>query len=85
MAVLYVSKMRIATRMQSHALRAEAMESLFCDLQDVSILIGLGLNALFSLVVGRPRLRPHPRPLLHQGRPRKPLRRLRTRQKASPP
>ena len=47
MAVLYVAKMRIATRMQSHALRAEAMESLFCDLQDVSILIGLGLNALF--------------------------------------
>ena len=48
MAVLYVAKMRIATRMQSQALRAEAMESLFCDLQDLSILIGLGLNALFS-------------------------------------
>ena len=48
MAILYIAKMRIATRMQSHALRAEAMESLFCDLQDVSILIGLGLNALFS-------------------------------------
>ncbi len=48
MAILYIAKMRVATRMQSHALRAEAMESLFCDLQDVSILIGLGLNALFS-------------------------------------
>ena len=40
--------MRIATRMQSRALRAEAMESLFCDLQDLTILVGLGLNTLFS-------------------------------------
>ena len=32
MAVLYVGKMRIAVRMQSRSLRAEAMESLFCDL-----------------------------------------------------
>ena len=48
MAVLYVGKMRIATRMQSRSLRAEAMESLFCDLQDLTILVGLGLNALFS-------------------------------------
>ena len=48
MAALYVGKMRIATRMQSRSLRAEAMESLFCDLQDLSILVGLGLNSLFS-------------------------------------
>ena len=48
MAVLYVGKMRIATRMQSKALRAEAMESLFCDLQDLTILVGLGLNSLLS-------------------------------------
>ena len=48
MSVLYVAKMRIATRMQSRSLRAEAMESLFCDLQDVSILIGLVFNAFFS-------------------------------------
>ena len=48
MSVLYVSKMRIATRMQSRSLRAEALESLFCDLQDVSILVGLGLNTLLS-------------------------------------
>ncbi len=32
MAVLYVGKMRISVRMQSRSLRAEAMESLFCDL-----------------------------------------------------
>ena len=48
MAVLYVGKMRIAIRMQSRSLRAEAMESLFCDLQDLTIIVGLGLNALFS-------------------------------------
>ena len=48
MSVLYVSKMRIATRMQSRSLRAEALESLFCDLQDLSILVGLGLNTLLS-------------------------------------
>ena len=47
MVVLYVGKMRVATRMQSRSLRAEAMESLFCDLQDVSILVGLGFNSLF--------------------------------------
>ena len=48
MSVLYVFKMRIATRMQSRSLRAEAVESLFCDLQDLVILVGLGFNALFS-------------------------------------
>ena len=48
MTALYVGKMRIAERMQSRSLRAEAMESLFCDLQDLTILIGLGLNALLS-------------------------------------
>ena len=48
MTCLYVAKMRVATRMQSRALRAEAMESLFCDLQDLTILVGLGLNSLLS-------------------------------------
>lgn len=48
MSGLYVAKMRIAARMQSRSLRAEAMESLFCDLQDVTILVGLGLNSLFA-------------------------------------
>ena len=48
MTILYVAKMRIASRMQSRALRAEAVESLFCDLQDLAILVGLGLNVLFS-------------------------------------
>ena len=48
MAVLYVGKMRIAAKMQSRSLRAEAMETLFCDLQDLAILVGIGLNSLFS-------------------------------------
>lgn len=48
MTVLYIAKMRVATRMQSRALRAEAIESLFCDLQDVAVLIGLGFNALLA-------------------------------------
>ena len=48
MSILYAAKMRVATRMQSRALRAEAVESLFCDLQDLTILIGLGFNALLA-------------------------------------
>ena len=48
MSVLYVAKMRIAARMQSRALRAEAVESLFCDLQDLAVLVGLGFNVLLS-------------------------------------
>ena len=48
MSILYVAKMRVAARMQSRALRAEAVESLFCDLQDLAILVGLGFNALFA-------------------------------------
>ena len=48
MTGLYIAKMRVATRMQSRALRAEAIESLFCDLQDVAVLIGLGFNALLA-------------------------------------
>ena len=48
MSGLYIAKMRIAVRIQSRALRAEALESLFCDLQDLAILVGLVFNALLS-------------------------------------
>ena len=48
MAVLYVGKMPVAVRMQSRSLRAEAVESQLCELQDLTFLIGLGLNSLFS-------------------------------------
>ena len=46
MYALYVSKTRIARDLDSPALRAEAIESLICDIHDLTLLIGLGLNAL---------------------------------------
>ena len=48
MSILYVGKMRIAVPLQSRALRGEAIESLMCDLQDLTILFGLGANTLFG-------------------------------------
>jgi len=48
MTVLFVYKTRIAKKLGSRALRAEAYESLFCDLQDLVVLVGLGLNSLFG-------------------------------------
>lgn len=48
MSILYVGKMRIAVPLQSRALRGEAIESLMCDLQDLTILVGLGANTLFG-------------------------------------
>lgn len=48
MSILYVGKMRVAVPMQSRALRAEAIESLMCDVQDLAIVVGLGANALFG-------------------------------------
>ena len=48
MIVLYLRKTRLAKYLGSRALRAEAVESLICDLQDLTVLAGLGLNALFG-------------------------------------
>jgi divalent metal cation (Fe/Co/Zn/Cd) transporter len=48
MTVLFVFKRRIAEKLNSRSLRAEAYESLFCDLQDLIVLAGLGLNILFG-------------------------------------
>ncbi len=48
MTVLFWGKTRIAKKIGSRALRAEAVESLMCDLQDLTILFGLGFNALFG-------------------------------------
>jgi len=48
MIVLYLGKTRLAKYLGSRALRAEAVESLMCDLQDLTVLAGLGLNALFG-------------------------------------
>ena len=48
MTVLYFGKTSIARRLGSPALRAEAVESLVCDLQDLTLLVGLGANALWG-------------------------------------
>jgi divalent metal cation (Fe/Co/Zn/Cd) transporter len=48
MTVLFFYKTRIAKQIGSRALRAEAYQSLFCDLQDLVVLVGLGLNGVFG-------------------------------------
>jgi divalent metal cation (Fe/Co/Zn/Cd) transporter len=48
MTILFLGKTRIAKKLGSRALRAEAVESLMCDLQDLTLLLGLGLNVLFG-------------------------------------
>ncbi|UCH37492.1 MAG: cation transporter [Candidatus Bathyarchaeota archaeon] len=48
MTILFWMKRSIAEQLDSPALRAEAMESLICDLQDIIVLVGVGLNALFG-------------------------------------
>lgn len=48
MSILYLGKSKIAKTLGSRALRAEAIESLVCDLQDLTLLAGLGLNSLFG-------------------------------------
>lgn len=48
MTSLFFPKMNIARRLGSPALRAEAKESLACDLQDLTLLVGLGANALWG-------------------------------------
>lgn len=48
MTILFLEKTRIAKKLGSRALRAEAVESLMCDLQDLTVLVGLGLNVLFG-------------------------------------
>ena len=48
MTTLYFLKTDIAGKLGSRSLRAEAVESLVCDLQDLTLLLGLGLNALLG-------------------------------------
>ena len=48
MTILYFGKTNIAKKLESRALRAEATESLVCDLQDLTLLVGLGANALWG-------------------------------------
>jgi divalent metal cation (Fe/Co/Zn/Cd) transporter len=46
MTILYFWKLSISKKIGSRALHAEATESLVCDIQDLTLLVGLGLNAL---------------------------------------
>jgi divalent metal cation (Fe/Co/Zn/Cd) transporter len=48
MTILYFRKMAIAEKIGSRALRSEAKETLVCDLQDLTVLVGLGANFLFG-------------------------------------
>lgn len=48
MTVLYRAKSKIAKKLGSSILRAEAVENLVCDLQDLTVLAGIGLNFLFG-------------------------------------
>lgn len=48
MTILYFQKMAIADKIGSRALRAEAKETLVCDLQDLTVLVGLGANFLLG-------------------------------------
>jgi len=48
MTILFVFKKDIAKKLSSRALRAEAYESLMCDLQDLVVIAGLGLNILLG-------------------------------------
>jgi len=48
MTILFVFKKDIAKKLSSRALRAEAHESLMCDLQDLVVIAGLGLNILLG-------------------------------------
>jgi len=48
MTILFVFKKDIAKKLSSRALRAEAYESLMCDLQDLVVSAGLGLNILLG-------------------------------------
>ena len=48
MTILFFYKTRIAKKMGSRALRAEAYQSLICDLQDLIVLAGLGLNVILG-------------------------------------
>ncbi len=48
MTAIFFPKLSLSKKLGSPALRGEAIESLVCDLQDLTLLIGLGANALWG-------------------------------------
>ena len=48
MTAIFFPKLSLAKKLGSRALRGEAIESLVCDLQDLTLLVGLGANVLWG-------------------------------------
>lgn len=48
MTFLYFRKITLARKLNSRSLKAEAKQALFCDLQDLPVIIGLGANTIFG-------------------------------------
>ncbi len=48
MTAIFFPKIRLSKKLGSRALREEAIESLMCDFQDLTLLLGLGANALWG-------------------------------------
>ena len=48
MTPLYFAKSRLASKLGSRSLQKEAVATLGCDLQDLTVVVGLGLNSLFG-------------------------------------
>ena len=48
MTAIFFPKLSLSKKLGSRALRGEAIESLVCDLQDLTLLVGLGANALWG-------------------------------------
>ncbi len=48
MTAIFFPKLSLAKKLGSRALRGEAIESLACDLQDLTLLVGLGANVLWG-------------------------------------
>lgn len=48
MALLYLAKINLARKLGSRSLQKEARATLACDLQDMTVIVGLVLNSLFG-------------------------------------
>lgn len=48
MTSIFFPKLRLANKLNSRALRGEAMENLVCDLQSLAVLVGLVTNAFWG-------------------------------------
>ena len=48
MTAIFFPKLSLSKKLGSRALRGEAIESLVCDLQDLTLLVGLGANTLWG-------------------------------------